>query len=201
MARVFQGHGPKVPGVTRLDWAGPVSRRPFLVAGVGVLVLVPVVWRVGVTPSLPAFCYLVGAGVVLAFIDVELHRLPDPITLTSYPVAAALLGIAAPFTHHGGARFGQALVGMAALFLLYAAQWFFLPGQIGLGDVKLAGVLGLYLGWLGLRPWITGVLAGFILAALYSVGLLAARRATMKTAIPYGPFMIAGTLTAVLAYV
>ncbi len=190
----------RVPDVTSADWAGPVTRRPLAVALAAVLVLVPVVWRVGFTAELPAFCYLVVAGVVLTFIDIALNRLPDALTLPSYPIGAALLGLAALFADRGEARFAHAAAGMAALFLLYAAQWFLLPGQIGLGDVKLAGVLGLYLGWLGLRPWITGVFAGFVLAALYSVALLAARRATLKSTIPYGPFMLAGTLVAVLAY-
>ncbi len=186
--------------MTSIDWAWPVTRRPHAVTLAVLALLVPVGGRVGLEPDLPAFAYLTVVGVVLTFIDVALNRLPDPLTLSSYAVAAALLGAAAPFTDHGGARFTWALAGMGALFLLYALQWFFLPGQIGLGDVKLAGVLGMYLGWLGLRAWILGVFAGFALGAVYSLAMLAARRATLKSTIPFGPFMLAGTLMAVLAY-
>lgn len=158
------------------------------------------VWRVGITPALPAFCYLAIAGVALAVIDVALKRLPDPVTLPSYAAAAVLLGFAAVATDHGGARYLHALAGMAALFALYALQWFLVPNQVGLGDVKLAGLLGLYLGWLGLPAWITGTCAGLVLGAVYALALLASRRATLKSTIPYGPFMLAGALAAVLAY-
>jgi leader peptidase (prepilin peptidase)/N-methyltransferase len=189
-----------VPGVTTPDWAEPVTRRRLPVAAVTAAVLALVVWRVGFAPDLPAFGYLAVAGVALAFIDVALKRLPDPLTLPSYAAGALLLGLAALFTEHGGVRFVHGLFGMAALLLLYAVQWFFMPGQIGLGDVKLAGVLGLYLGWLGRSAWVAGVCAGFVLAALYSVALLASRRATLRSSIPFGPFMLAGVLAAVLAY-
>ena len=146
--------------MTTPDWAEPVVARRLPAAAVTVAVLALVVWRIGPAPYLPAFCYLAVVGVALAFIDVELKRLPDALTLPSYAAATLLLGLAAPFTRHGGARFVHALIGLAALFLLYAVQWFFMPGQIGLGDVKVAGVVGLYLGWLGLPAWVAGVCAG-----------------------------------------
>lgn len=182
------------------DWAEPAVRRPVAVPLAAVAVLALVAWRVGPVPALPAFAYLAVAGVVLTVIDVALKRLPDPLTLPSYAVGLLALGLAAPFTERGGVRLLHALVGMAALFLLYAVQWLVVPSQIGLGDVKLAGVLGLYLGWLGLPAWLFGTCAGFVLAALYAAGLLAARRATLKSQIPFGPFMLAGVLAAVLGY-
>lgn len=182
------------------DWAEPAARRPVAVALAAAAALGLVAWRVGPVPALPAFMYLTVTGVVLTVIDVALNRLPDPLTLPSYAVGLLALGLAAPFTDRGGARLLHALVGMAALFLLYAVQWFVVPGQIGLGDVKLAGVLGLYLGWLGLPAWLFGTCAGYVLAALYAAGLLAARRATLKSYLPFGPFMLVGVLTAVLAY-
>ncbi len=185
--------------MTLPGWAGPATRRPVAVAVGAAGVLALVAWRVGPVPALPAFCYLAVAGVVLSVIDVALKRLPDPLTLPSYAVGLLALGLAAPFTDQGGARFLHALAGMAALFLVYAVQWFIVPDQIGPGDVKLAGVLGLYLGWLGLPAWVFGTCAGYVLAAVYAAVLLAARRATLKSHIPFGPFMLAGVLAAVLA--
>jgi leader peptidase (prepilin peptidase)/N-methyltransferase len=69
---------------------------------------------------------------------------------------------------------------------------------MGFGDVKLAGLLGLYLGWLGWSPVWIGTLAGFLLGGLAGVALLVARRAHRRTAIPFGPSMLAGALLAVL---
>jgi leader peptidase (prepilin peptidase)/N-methyltransferase len=181
-----------------VDWIEPVTARPAWVAAVTAATLALICWRVGLAADLPAYLYLAAVGVALAFIDIAIRRLPDPLTLPSYAIGAALLGAAAPFTDDGGSRFLYALAGMGALLLFYAVQWYFLPGQIGLGDVKLAGVLGLYLGWLGLDGLLLGVFAIHVLGGLYALGLLAARRADRKATIPFGPFMLAGTLVAIL---
>jgi leader peptidase (prepilin peptidase) / N-methyltransferase len=185
------------PARARFDWTDPITGRPASVALATLAVLVALCWRIGLRPDLPAFGYLGLVGVPLAFIDVALGRLPDPLTLPSYAIGAALLGLAAPFTAQGGTRYVHALIGMAALWSLYVLQWVIVPNQIGLGDVKLSGVLGLYLGWLGPDAWIVGVFGMFALGGLYSVILLAAGRATRKSSIPFGPFMLAGTFIAV----
>jgi leader peptidase (prepilin peptidase)/N-methyltransferase len=170
------------------------------VALVTVAVLALLGWRIGLRPDLAAFVYLGVVGVPLAFIDVALKRLPDPLTLPSYAIGAVLLGLAAPFTDQGGTRYVHALIGMAALWFLYALQWVIVPRQIGLGDVKLSGVLGLYLGWLGPPAWVVGVLGMFLLGGFYSVVLLVSGKATRKSSIPFGPFMLAGTLIAVFLF-
>jgi leader peptidase (prepilin peptidase)/N-methyltransferase len=188
------------PARPRPDWIEPVTGRPVPVAVVTLAVLAALAARIGARSDLPAFVYLGVVGVLLAFIDAALKRLPDLLTLPSYAAGAVLLGLAAPFTDQGGARYVHALIGMAALWLLYAVQWVIVPRQIGLGDVKLSGVLGLYLGWLGLQAWVAGTLAMFLLGGLYSAVLLASRRATRGTSIPFGPFMLAGTLLAVLLF-
>ncbi|MBC6461011.1 prepilin peptidase [Actinomadura sp. HBU206391] len=182
------------------DWLEPVSRRPLPVALVAAAVVAVLAVRIGLRPELAAFCYLGVVGAVLAFIDAALHRLPDPLTLPSYPIGAALLGIAVPFTDDGGTRYLHALAGLGALLLLFVVQWVITADAIGLGDVKLSGVLGLYLGWLGSSAWVMGVFAMFVLGGVYAVGLLVTRRATRKSAIPFGPFMLAGALAAVVSY-
>lgn len=155
--------------------------------------------RFGFTPVLPAYLYLAAVSVALAVIDIDRQRLPNVLTLPSYPIGIALLGAAVPAAGDGPVRLVYALAGMAGLWTLYAVLFLIHPRGMGWGDVKLAGVCGLYLGWLGFGTWSAGVLLGFLLGAAYGLVLVAAGRATRKTPIPFGPFMIAGTIVAVLA--
>lgn len=184
----------------RADWTEPVRRRPVPVLLTGVVALALLVWRIGLRPDLVAFAYLACVGAVLGAVDIALRRLPDPLTLPSYPIGAALLGAAAAFTDDGGDRFVDALIGFGVLWGLFVLQWVVLPRALGLGDVKLSGVLGLYLGWLGYDAWTFGVLAMFVFGGLYSVALIVLRRASRGATIPFGPFMLLGTLAAVLVH-
>lgn len=156
--------------------------------------------RFGLTPALPAYLYLAVVGVALAAIDVVEFRLPDRLTLPSYPVALALLAGAAVF--EGWWSLLTALIGMAALWVLYALLFLVSgligPGAFGWGDVKLAGVLGIYLGWLGAGACFAGTFYGVLLGGLFALALVISRRGTRKTAIPFGPFMLAGALIAIL---
>jgi leader peptidase (prepilin peptidase)/N-methyltransferase len=86
---------------------------------------------------------------------------------------------------------------MLILVMLYFGLSLLYRGGMGLGDVKLAGVLGLYLGWLGWSAVWIGTFAGFLLGGLVGAVLLLTRAATRKSAIPFGPAMLAGALLAV----
>ena len=154
--------------------------------------------RFGPHPVLAAFCYLGAAGVALAVIDARVQRLPDALTLPSYPVALVLLGAAALAGPDGARHFLTALAGMAGAWLFFLLQALIYPAGIGWGDVKLSGLLGLYLGWLGVGALVTGLFAGYLLAAVAGVALLAARRASRKSLLPFGPFLLAGTVIATL---
>jgi leader peptidase (prepilin peptidase) / N-methyltransferase len=158
-----------------------------------------VVARFGPDPQTPAFCCLAALGVPLAFIDVREHRLPDALTLPAYPASLLLLGVAAPFVPGGTGRFGHALIGMAAAVALFALLLLAVPSGLGMGDVKLAGPLGAYLGWLGATAFGAGLLAAWLLAAATGLGLMAAGRANRKTQLPFGPFLIAATMGVALA--
>ena len=89
------------------------------------------------------------------------------------------------------------LIAMSVLWSFYFALAFLYPGGMGFGDVKLAGLLGLYLGWLGWSSVLVGTFTGFLLGGLVGVALLATRKATRRSAIPFGPAMLAGALLAV----
>jgi leader peptidase (prepilin peptidase)/N-methyltransferase len=179
------------------DCRAPISRRyPLVEAGTGLLFAgVGVV--VGFSWALPAYLYLAAIAVALALIDLDVHRLPDAIVLPSYPVALVLLG-AASVLGGDGAAFVRALVGALALFGLYGLLWFVRPGGMGLGDVKLAGVLGLYLGWWGFDALAVGGFLAFVLGGLVSLPLLLSGRAGRRTAIPFGPSMLAAALAALV---
>ena len=152
--------------------------------------------RFGFDPVLPAFLYLAAVGVALALIDLDHKRLPDALTLPSYPVGAVLLGAAALLGSDGS--WVRAVLGGLAMFALYFGLCFAYPAGMGFGDVKLSGVLGLYLGWLGWDAWCVGLFLGFLLGALFGLALIVGRRGGRKTAVPFGPFMLAGALVAIL---
>ena len=155
--------------------------------------------RFGPVPPLPAFCYLAGIGVPLAVIDVRCRRLPDALTLPSYPVALALLGLAALLLPGGGRHFLSAVLGMALAWAVFLFQVLIYPAGLGGGDVKLSGLLGLYLGWLGSRrAGLGGLVLGYLFAAVTGLALIASGRASRKSHLPFGPFLLAGTLAAIL---
>jgi leader peptidase (prepilin peptidase) / N-methyltransferase len=164
---------------------------------------------------LAACAYFVLMAVWLTVIDVRHHLLPNRIVFPSYGVAGVLLLAPALLfvtageppavagMSDGAARlFGvpalRILAGGAVLWLFYFVLRVIYPPGMGFGDVKLAGVLGLYLGYLGWPHVFAGTFAAFLLGGLWSAVLLAARRGTLKSAIPFGPFMLAGTAAAML---
>src|SRR5260370_17727033 len=148
----------------------------------------------GASPLLPAFCCLVAVGVPLAFIDARHRRLPDLMTLPSYPAALLLLGVAAPFIRSGGRHLVYAVIGMAAVWLFFVLQAFVYPAGIGWGDVKLSGVIGLYLGWFGASTLLAGIIGGYLTAALTRIALTVRARATPTSQIPSHPLLLAPPL-------
>ena len=147
--------------------------------------------EIGIAIVLVAFLYLAAISVSLALVDVDTQTLPDRIVLPAYPVGAALLTAAAILTG-GTPRIFTALMGGGALFFFYLVMALAYPAGMGLGDVKLAGVLGLFLGWLGWAPLIVGAFSAFLLGGMFAIGLVSTRRANRKSGIPFGPWMLAG---------
>lgn len=138
-----------------------------------------------------AFLYFAAISVSLALIDIDTHTLPNRIVLPSYIVGAVLL-VAAALASGDWMAIIRAASGMAGLFVFYLALALVKPGAMGFGDVKLAGVIGLYLGYLGWGSLIVGAFAAFIVGGLASVVLLLLRRVNRKGGIPFGPWMVVG---------
>lgn len=154
--------------------------------------------RVGVEPALPAFLYLGAIGVALTLIDIDVKRLPDVIVLPSYLVAIVLLAVAALVDEDPSALL-RAGIGMVVLYAFYFLLVLAYPKGMGFGDVKLAGVLGLYLGWLGWAEVVTGAFLGFLFGGVVGIVLMVLGRAGRKSQIPFGPFMLVGALAAILS--
>jgi leader peptidase (prepilin peptidase)/N-methyltransferase len=175
----------------------PISvRYPVVELGTAVLFAV-VAYRIGPAPELPAYLYLTAVGVALAVIDLDHRRLPNALTLPSYLVLGALLTAASAATGDWAALV-RAGIGMVAYYGVLFALAVAVPRGMGFGDVKLAGMLGMALGWLGWGELLVGFFLGFAYGALVSVVLVALGRAGRRTQVPFGPFLVAGALTAVV---
>ncbi|SDC78334.1 prepilin peptidase [Streptomyces prasinopilosus] len=151
----------------------------------------------GTRPELAVWLLLAPVGVLLAVVDLRVQRLPDPLTLPFAAAALALLGVAALVPGHAG-TWTTALPGALALGAGYLVLFLVNPAGMGFGDVKLALGAGAVLGWYGWPAVMLGTLAGFLSGALYGGALVAVRRAGRGTAIPFGPFLIAGALAGLL---
>ncbi|VXB54818.1 Type 4 prepilin-like proteins leader peptide-processing enzyme [Microbacterium sp. 8M] len=159
----------------------------------------PVFWIV-----LVAFLFFAAVSIVLTVIDLDTKRLPNAIVLPSIVVGVVLLSIAAamgawmrPAPDAAESAIGwddllRAVAGAAILYAFYAIVRFISPRGMGGGDVKLAALVGLFLGWTGWAALAVGAFAAFVLGGLYGLTLILLRRAKRRTAIPFGPWMIAG---------
>jgi leader peptidase (prepilin peptidase)/N-methyltransferase len=177
------------------DCAAPISvRYPLVEAGTAVL-FVAVAAKFGWSWELPAYLYLAAIAVALAAIDIDVMRLPNKIVLPSYAVVPLLMLPAAIAGHSWSAG----LRGLAAAVVLYLLYRLLAIWGMGGGDVKLAPLLGLYLGWLGWDSVAVGAFAGFLLGGVAGALLMLLRGAGRKTRVPFGPYMLAGAFLAVFA--
>jgi leader peptidase (prepilin peptidase) / N-methyltransferase len=178
------------PGKRRL-----AVRVPGVEAGTGLLFALTAL-RFGLSWELPAFLLLAGAGVLLAVIDAQHKLLPDRVTLPAIGGGAALLAVAALGTGEWTALL-RGVAAAAVLFVVFFLLVLISPRSIGMGDAKLAALLGLYLGWLGWEIVLLGIAAGFVVQAVLAVLLLATRRIGLKGELPFGPAMLLGAALAI----
>jgi len=166
----------------RCGYCGGSFGRPGVLELVTAAVLALLLGRFGDSPQAIPFIFLGTLGVVLAAIDISVQRLPDRLVLPAFPLLISLLALAA-LSEHDGAGLVRALLR---------------PGQLGGGDIKLAGLTGLALGWLGWPAVTITVFLSFSLCAVTSLVLLAARRVSLSSAVSFGPFLLGGALIAIL---
>lgn len=137
------------------------------------------------------------ACALLIAVDLATHRLPDVIVTPAYPIVFGCFAVYSALAGEYSDLMRSALAGLvlAGAFLILALV---APSGMGLGDVKLAGLLGITLGWYGWEHVLTGVIGAFVLGGLFSIGLLVFARATRKTAVAFGPWLVAGAVAGLL---
>jgi leader peptidase (prepilin peptidase)/N-methyltransferase len=153
--------------------------------------------RFGVTWELPAYLVLVSALLALSLIDFDTFLLPNRIV---YPLSVALVvlfGLAA-LGDDAGTEYVRALLGGAAAFGFFLTVHLIVPRGMGFGDVKLSFSLGVALGWLSWGSVILGLFLGFFLGAVIGVILIATGLRSRRDHVPFGPFLAAGTVLAIL---
>jgi len=171
-------------------------RAAFLAFGCGALFAGMAV-RFDDSWALPAYLVLSAGLLLLSVIDLEHFLLPNRVVYPTGVTVLALLGLAA-VGDDAGSAFVRALLGGATAFVGLLVLHLVSPRSLGFGDVRLAFVLGVALGWLGWGEVALGLFLGFFYGAVVGVGLIVTRLRTRKDHVPFGPFLAAGTITVVL---
>ena len=180
------------------DCSAPISGRyPLVELATGLLFGISG-WVFGPTAYAAAVLVLMATGVALFMIDLDHQRLPFAITMTA--AIGAALALVADAVIHGPNPIGPAVLSAALWVAVYGGVWFVTAGRgMGLGDVALAPVLGLVLGWLGWGPSVVGLMGGFVIGALVGVALMLSGRAASRSRIPHGPFLLSGAALGLFA--
>ncbi|MFL6115463.1 MAG: prepilin peptidase [Catenulispora sp.] len=179
---------------------GLLGPRVWLVVIVAALGGLVVGHRLGNDPAVVTYEVFALGAVLLVFIDIAVRRLPDQLTAPLAGLGLVGLG-SASYLARDVTPFLRGLTGAAlAGGLFLALAWARPDGEgMGLGDAKLAGVLGLYLGWLGWADLVLGILAGTTAATVFGLYMLRTGRMDRKSALTYGPFLMLGAVIALLA--
>jgi leader peptidase (prepilin peptidase)/N-methyltransferase len=175
----------------------PISARYPLVELATAALFAAAALRFGPDAALPAYLVLFAAIVAIAAIDLEHFIVPNRIVYPALFASVPLLVVAAAVGDEWASLRDAAVGGLAAwgaLLVIHLAS----PRGMGFGDVRLAGLIGVHLGWLSLGHVVTGLFLAFASAAVVGLGLVAASLRTGKDRVPFGPFLALGAVAAVL---
>jgi leader peptidase (prepilin peptidase) / N-methyltransferase len=179
-----------LPGV---DSFGRIVATSALGLGVeGVMV-----WRFGWSAVLPAFLYFGAVATVVSATDVTTGLVPNRVVLPAYLVGPALL-VMASLVSGRWSSLARAGLAMAILASLFVAMALVSRGGIGFGDCKWAGIIGLYLGWLGWQYVVTGILLSYLAAAVVVIAQRIVRTSGDNRLLPFAPFMAGGAVVAMV---
>lgn len=163
----------------------------WVIAGCTALAAAISVWRLSGSWVLLPFLGLAVVAAALSWIDLTQRRLPNRLVLPGIAASVPLL-LGAALLDGAVSRGLGALAGGVVLFALYLVLALVSPRGMGMGDVKLAALVGLFAGYLGWAALLVAAFAGFVAGGLAALVGIAAGRATRTTGIPFGPWMLAG---------
>ena len=175
----------------------PHALRPLILAVVSAAVLGGFAAKFGDDVALAAYAVLGLSLVAISAIDLERFIIPNRLVYPTLAVLSPLFVVASAVDHRWGSL-ARAAIAAAAAFVAFFAVHIAVPRGMGFGDVRLAGVIGLASGWLGLGHAFVAFFSAFLLGALIGIGVMVVSGGGRKTRIPFGPFMAAGAVVAVL---
>lgn len=174
-----------------------IGAEPLVIELATPLLFVPFALRFGAEPVVLAYFTLAAALVALVWIDLREFRLPREISYTAFAISAA--AIVADGFLNDWLPVRDAFLGALLAVLIMGVIFVASRGQLGDGDVRLAPLLGLHLGYLGVAIVPFGLFLGFVGGALYALVAMVFGRADRHTAVPFGPFLAVGTMVAIFA--
>jgi leader peptidase (prepilin peptidase)/N-methyltransferase len=170
--------------------AGTTGAAAVLFAAVGA--------RFGADWALPAYLVLAACLLTVSAIDLVHFRIPNLIVYPTLFVTIPIFFLAAATADGDWHTLREAALGGAGAWLALLVIHLISPRGMGFGDVRLAAVIGIHAGWLGLDHVVLAVFLGFLVAAVVGVALLASGRRGRRDPVPFGPFLATGALIAVL---
>ena len=182
--------------ITKLDALAlrkPINKAP--VTALGALFGALTYRQFGFSLEMVAYGLMIAVCIEQSIIDYATHRLPRGVTFRAVIVGGPLLALAA-INHDDNGRIGVMLASFVVTLALFALLAAFSKGGIGGGDVRLAPVLAMFLGWLGASHVYMGLGSSFILGGIAAGGMLVTRRASASTRIAFGPFLCIGAIIA-----
>jgi len=136
-------------------------------------------------------------GLPLVVIDLQKHRLPDPLTASFFTTSSIVI-LTSSIINSRFDRLIPSLIGSASLVAFYLAVMFISKGGMGMGDVKLSASIGLISGYFGVKAVLISCFSAYALGSVLGIALIVFGKAGRKTAIPFGPFMIVGQVVSLI---
>ena len=175
-----------------------IGAEPLVIELANTALFVAFGLKFGAEAVLVAYWCLAAALVALVWIDLQEFRLPREITYVAFTISLMIMMNAAVIDREYG-NLRDALLGAGIELLIMWVIFIASRGGMGDGDVRLAPLLGLHLGYVSLAIVPVGLFFGFLIGAVVGVTMMATSKAGRKTALPFGPFLAAGTVVAIFS--